>query len=155
MVKIIIEKRKENNILDKIDKEKFIRDIKKDLGIKEKQYYNNSNGEQFDGFDNIDDLGEIFEEFFKNSRTENVMDNPNNIYVTCKIKKDEAIKGCKKDIRIKRKLEDETIKKENIHIQIPNNIKNEQQIILRGEGNRNNGIIGNLVVKIIVKQEEK
>ena len=137
--------------MDKIDKEKFIKDIKKDLGIKEKQYYNNSNGKEFDGFDNIEDLGEIFEEFFKNSKTENVMDNPNNIYVTCKIKKDEAIKGCKKNIRIKRKLEDETIKKENIHIQIPNNIKNEQQIILRGEGNRNNSIIGNLVVKIIVK----
>ena len=50
--------------MDKIDKEKFIRDIKKDLGIKEKQYYN-SNVEQFNGFDNFDDLGEIFQEFFK------------------------------------------------------------------------------------------
>lgn len=136
--------------MDKIDKEKFIRDIKKDLGIKEKQYYN-SNVEQFNGFDNFDDLGEIFQEFFKDSKTENVMDNPNNIYVTCKIKKDEAIKGCEEDIKIKRKLEDETIKKENIHLQIPNNIKSGQQIILRGEGNRNNSIIGNLVVKIIVK----
>lgn len=58
-----------------------------------------------------------------------------------------------KKIRIKRKLEDETIKKENIHIRIPKNIKNEQQIVLKGEGNRNNSIIGNLVVKIIVKQE--
>ena len=136
--------------MDKIDKEKFIKDIKKDLGIKEKQYYN-SNVEQFNGFDNFDDLGEIFQEFFKDSKTENVMDNPNNIYVTCKIKKDEAIKGCEEDIKIKRKLEDETIKKENIHLQIPNNIKSGQQIILRGEGNRNNSIIGNLVVKIIVK----
>ena len=32
-------KRKEKNILDKIDKEKFINDIKRDLGIKEKKYY--------------------------------------------------------------------------------------------------------------------
>ena len=138
--------------MDKIDKEKFIRDIKNDLGIQETQYYNNSNEKQFDGFDNIDDLGEIFGEFFKDSKTENVMDNPNNIYVTYKIKKDEAIKGCKKDIRIKRKLEDETMKKENIHLRIPNNIKSEQQIILIGEGNRNNSTIGNLVVKIIVKK---
>ena len=135
--------------MDKIDKEKFIKDIKKNLGIKEKQYYN-SNGEQFNGFYDFDDLGEIFQEFFKDSKTENVMDNPNNIYVTCKIKKEDAIKGCKKYIKIKRKLEDETIKKENIHLKIPNNIKSKQQIILKGEGNRNNGVIGNLVVKIIV-----
>ena len=64
-----------------------------------------------------------------------------------KINKEKFIK----DIKIKRKLEDETIKKENIHLQIPNNIKSEQQIILRGEGNRNNSVRGNLVVKIIVK----
>lgn len=83
--------------MDRIDKEKFIRDIKKNLGIKEKQDYNNSNVKQFNEFDNFDDLGEIFEEYFKNLKTENVMNNPNNIYFICKIKKDEAIKGCKKD----------------------------------------------------------
>ena len=78
------------------------------------------------------------------------MNNPNNIYVTCKIKKDEANTGGKKIIKIKRR-EDDKIKKVNIHIKIPQYIRSDQQILLRGEGNRNNNCIGNLVVKIIVK----
>ena len=133
-----------------IDKEKFIKDIKKDLGIEEKQYFDDSNVEQFNGFGNFDDLGEIFEEFFKNTKSENVNDNPNNIYATCKIKKDEANNGCEKNIKIKRR-KDEMIQKDTIHIKIPKNIKNNQYIILRGEGNRDKNCIGNLVVKIIVK----
>lgn len=143
-------KRKEKNILDKIDKEKFINDIKRDLGIKDKKDYINEGGNKFQEFHGFDDLGAIFSEFFNNNKTEDIFNNPNNIYVTCKIKKDEANTGCKKIIKIKRR-EDDKIKKVNIHIKIPQYIKSEQQILLRGEGNRNNNYIGNLVVKIIVK----
>ena len=134
-----------------IDKEKFIKDIKKDLGIEEKKYFNNNNIEQINGFYNFDDIGEIFEEYFKDFKTENAMNNPNNIYVTCKIKKDEANNGCKKYIKLKRKEKDKTIKKENIPVEIPKNIKSNQYIILHGEGNRDENNIGNLFVKIIVK----
>lgn len=136
--------------MDKIDKEKFINDIKRDLGIKEKKDYINEDSNKFQEFHGFDNLGEIFSEFFYNSKTEDILNNPNNIYVTCKIKKDEANKGCEKFIKIK-KREDNNIIKEKLKIKIPKNIKSEQQIILRGEGNRNNSIIGNLVVKIIVK----
>lgn len=140
--------------MDKIDKAKFINDIKRDLGIKEKEYYTKekrNKDEKIGEFGDFNNLGEIFSAFFKNNDTESIMNNPNNIYVTCKIKKDEANKGCTKDIRIKRIKQDDKIKKINIHIKIPQNIKSEQQIILKGEGNRNNNCIGNLVVKIIVK----
>ncbi len=136
--------------MDKIDKEKFINDIKRDLGIKDKKDYINEGGNKFQEFHGFDDLGAIFSEFFNNNKTEDIFNNPNNIYVTCKIKKDEANTGCKKIIKIKRR-EDDKIKKVNIHIKIPQYIKSEQQILLRGEGNRNNNYIGNLVVKIIVK----
>lgn len=136
--------------MDKIDKEKFINDIKRDLGIKDKKDYINEGGNKFQEFHGFDDLGAIFSEFFKNNKTEDILNNPNNIYVTCKINKDGANTGCKKIIKIKRR-EDDKIKKVNIHIKIPQYIKSEQQILLRGEGNRNNNYIGNLVVKIIVK----
>ena len=136
--------------MDKIDKEKFINDIKRDLGMKDKKDYINEGGNKFQEFHGFDDLGAIFSEFFNNNKTEDIFNNPNNIYVTCKIKKDEANTGCKKIIKIKRR-EDDKIKKVNIHIKIPQYIKSEQQILLRGEGNRNNNYIGNLVVKIIVK----
>lgn len=137
--------------MDKIDKEKFIKDIKRDLGIKEKEDYKYEKINDFKGFGDFDNLGEILAKFFKKNKAENILDNPNNIYVTCKIKKEEANKSCKKDIKIKRIKENDTIKKENIHIKIPKNIKSEEQIILIGKGNRNNNCIGNLVVKIIVK----
>ena len=48
--------------MEKIDKEKFIKDIKKDLGIKERKYGENYKFETFEGFD---DLGELFEYFFR------------------------------------------------------------------------------------------
>ena len=54
--------------------------------------------------------------------------------------------------KIKRR-EDNNIIKEKLKIKILKN--SERQIILRGDGNRNNNCKGNLVVKLIVKQEEK
>lgn len=136
--------------MDKIDKEKFINDIKRDLGIKDKKDYINEGGNKFQEFHGFDDLGAIFSEFFNTNKTEDILNNPNNIYVTCKTKKDEANTGCEKFIKIKRRREDNTIIKEKLKIKISKDIKSEQQIILPGDGNRNNSIIGNLVVKIIV-----
>ena len=97
--------------MDKIDKEKFINDIKRDLGIKDKKDYINEGGNKFQEFYGFDDLGAIFSEFFNNNKTEDILNNPNNIYVTCKIKKDEVNTGCTKDIKIKRIKEDAIIKK--------------------------------------------
>lgn len=137
--------------MDKIDKEKFINDIKRDLGIKDKKDYINEGCNKFQEFHGFDDLGAIFSEFFYKNKTEDILNNPNNIYIICRIKKDEANTGCEKFVKIRRIREDNTIIKERLKIKIPRDIKSEQQIILRGEGNRKNGIIGNLVVKIIVK----
>ena len=50
--------------MTKIDKEKFIKDIKKDLGIKERNCTEDYKTETFEEFDGLD---KIFEEFFKNN----------------------------------------------------------------------------------------
>ena len=91
--------------MDKIDKEKFINDIKRDLGIKEKKYYTkekSNKDEKIEDFGDFNNLGEIFSTYFKNNDTGNMMNNPNNIYVTCKIKKNEANTGCEKNKKKRR-----------------------------------------------------
>lgn len=50
--------------MTKIDKEKFIKDIKKDLGIKERNCEKDYKPETFEEFEGLD---KIFEKFFKNN----------------------------------------------------------------------------------------
>ena len=62
--------------MQEIDKEKFVKDIKKDLGIKERKNEENYKPETFEGFD---DLGEIFASFFGkgfSKDNKNELDNP-------------------------------------------------------------------------------
>ena len=71
--------------MQKIDKENFIKDIKKDLGIKERNYEENYKLETFEELDNLD---KIFENFFgKNasSKSKNDFNNPNNIMINYNI----------------------------------------------------------------------
>lgn len=142
--------------MPKIDKEKFIKDIKKDLGY-DKKYYtedkSNSSCEKKD-FKDFEDFGELFSEFFKASDEERraSLSNPNNIYVNCKLNKLEAQKGCYKTVKFKRNSE--SGKKENIKydVKIPADIKDGQKILIHNEGNHNEKDIGNLVVEIKVKK---
>ena len=124
----------------KIDKEKFIKDIEKDLGIKkyEEQVNTNDDFKKKINDSNFEDLGDFFKEIFEKNQgyQSNVLD----IEGTCKISKEEAKKGCEREIKIKRNFFD---KKENklknkkvkIRVKIPKEIKQGQSILIYGEGN--------------------
>lgn len=141
----------------KIDKEKFIKDIEKDLGIKkyEEQVNTNDDFKKKINDSNFEDLGDFFKEIFEKNQgyQSNVLD----IEGTCKISKEEAKKGCEREIKIKRNFFD---KKENklknkkvkIRVKIPKEIKQGQSILIYGEGNEHKKLNkGNLLVKIVIK----
>lgn len=134
--------------MEKIDKEKFIEDIKKDLGIQER---NHGDEYKFDTFDGLDDLDKIFEFFFKkNVSNENDFNNPNNIVIDCKINKGNTKREYKKLFKYKRN-NNGLIEKRKIEITIPAHIKNGQKILVRGEGNIEPDLLGNLIIKINIK----
>ena len=85
----------------KIDKEKFIKDIEKDLGIKkyEEQVNTNDDFKKKINDSNFEDLGDFFKEIFEKNQgyQSNVLD----IEGTCKISKEEAKKVVKEKLRLK------------------------------------------------------
>ena len=151
-------KQEGKRILNTIDKEKFIKDIKRDLGFRNEKFYKKEIDNEFNGFGNFENLEKTLNEIFNiKKEEEKILSNPNNIYITCKIKKEKEDKennSYEKTINKKRIIEDNKIKKEETLIKIPKYIKNNQLIILKGKGNRNNNCIGNLIVKISVKQDK-
>ena len=142
--------------MEKIDREKFVKDIEKDLGIKkyEKQIKNDEKKEK-SRFDDFNDFGEIFSEFFKNINKE-YKPSKLDIEIDCKISREEATIGCEKNLKITRKVFDkkeQRNRKKEIKLKIPKGIKNEQKIIIYGEGNQDKNLnMGNLCVKIIIKK---
>ena len=75
--------------MDKIDKEKFINDIKENLNIK--PYYVKENMEN-NNFD-FSGLEEIFKAYF-GCKNHNYKETPNDICISYKINEKEANKGC-------------------------------------------------------------
>lgn len=144
--------------MEKIDKEKFIKDIEEDLGVKkhEDKIREEKQNEKNNSVD-FGDLEKIFSEIFKETKKDyepSALD----IKRICKITKEEVKKEHEKIIEIKRKEFD---KKENkfrnrkvkIKVKIPKEIKNEQQIIIYGEGNEDENLKrGNLLIKVIIKK---
>ena len=144
-------KRKEKNILDKIDKEKFIDDIKKDLNIKHFYVKENMENNNFD----FSGLEEVFKTYFE-CKNHDYKVTPNDIYILYKINKKEAEEGCVKKLKIKRKKWDNKAKrivtrKDTIKITIPKGIQDSQSIIIYGEGNQDKtSNSGNLILNIKV-----
>lgn len=99
-------------------------------------------------------INEIFEQEF-NKKYQVDLTDENNIYITCKINKKEAVTGCTKKIKIKRIITNGSKKSEKINIKIPKGIKNNQKIILRSEGNYSKKIqrYADLVIKVKIKQD--
>lgn len=136
--------------MQEIDKEKFIKDIKKDLGIKERKNEENYKTGTFEGFG---DLGDIFASFFgKGTSKDNKidLDNPNNVtidyWVDTKTAKTEHKKIFKYKINNNGVME-----KKKIEINIPAYIRTGQIILVRGEGNKDINLLGNLIIKIHLK----
>lgn len=82
----------------------------------------------------FEDLSHIFDDFFKN-KSEADTSSPNNIYTTIKIKKDESLNGCTKEIVVKRINQDNKIENSKMKVKIPQGIKDGINIILKAEGN--------------------
>lgn len=122
-------------------KKKIIDDIKNNLGIESLS--------REDSFVCIEDLESTNLEKYFNKEDE--LTNPNNIYIDYAISKKDIEKGIEKTIKLKRFVENNKTEKAKINLKIPINIQNGQKIFFYGEGNRLNGIVGNLVVKIILK----
>ena len=132
--------------MQKIDKEIFIKDIKKDLGIKERNYEENYKLETFEELDNLD---KIFENFFgKNASSKSK--NDFNYNINEKNTKTEH----KKIFKYKRN-NNGVIEKRKIEITIPAHIKNGQILLVRGEGNKELELLGHLMIKINVKHHFK
>ena len=140
--------------MQNIDKENFIKDIKKDLGIKERNYEENYKLETFEELDNLD---KIFENFFgKNasSKSKNDFNNPNNIMINYNIDERNTKTEHKKIFKYKRN-NNGVIEKRKIEITIPAHIKNGQILLVRGEGNKELELLGHLMIKINVKHHFK
>lgn len=82
----------------------------------------------------FEDLSHIFDDFFKN-RKEADTSSPNNIYTSIKIKKDESLNGCTKEISFKRLNANGKVDKIKTKVKIPQGIKDGTNIILKAEGN--------------------
>ena len=77
----------------------------------------------------------------------------NNIYLKCKISKDEALVFCMKKIKYKQ-INQKGIKEiKKFDLKIPSNIKDGQSILLHNEGNyiKEKNVISDVVVEIKVK----
>lgn len=144
----------------KIDKEKFIKDIEDDLGVKkyDLQKINSENKDEIKFTNDYDfkDLGKIFKDIFDKLQNE-YETGKLDIKTTCKISKEEAKNGCNKEIKIKRKVFDNgkdklKNKKVKIDVRIPKEIREGQAILMYGEGDKNEKLKrGNLYVEIIIK----
>lgn len=99
-------------------------------------------------FDIDTDIGDIFKAFFETQPSNNYNDE-NNIFINCKLNKNE----CKKIIKYKRKEKNNKRTFKKIEVKIPSDIKEEQKIIIHGCGNyiKEKDNYSDLVINILVK----
>lgn len=102
-------------------------------------------------------MGNEFSEFTEqlnqvlNTKHETNLSDKNNIFVSCKITKQEAEIGCTKKIKFNR-ITKTGFKENAINIKIPTGIKNNQNIILIGNGNYlKENKYSDLVIKVNIK----
>lgn len=92
-----------------------------------------------------------FTDIMKQHQTETDINNKDNIYVECKVRKEEVTNGCTKPIKISRINDKGNREKNIIQVKIPSNIENGQHIIIRENGNYINNRYSDLVIKVILK----
>lgn len=136
--------------MQEIDKEKFIKDIKKDLGIQERKKIEYKS-EPFD--ENFGSLEEIFNNFFGPGSSKDKIDdfnNPNN--VTMEYKVDTETAKTKHKTTFKYRINNNGVnEKRKIELKIPAHIRTGQIILVRGGGNRTGDSLGNLIIKVCIK----
>lgn len=131
--------------MHKISNEEFFEGIRNDLKERENKKY-----ESFGDFSVLEkDFSKISKAFF-DIKEEDLLANSNNVYVECKIKKEDAKIGCNKTIQLKRKQYNKN-EKVKIAVKIPQNVQSGNKIVLKGEGNRDENKVGNLVIEIKIK----
>lgn len=128
-----------------INKEKFVEDIKRKLNVKSFR--------ELASYTDFQDLEKISKKSFFKEVNHN---NPNNIYVMCKLNKKEMERGCTKIIRYSitrfcKQTNKEKRENRKIKVKVPRNIKDDQQILIKEAGNqtRQNMQLGDLIIKII------
>lgn len=90
-------------------------------------------------------------DIMKQHQTETDIHDKDNIYVECKVKKEEVTRGCTIPIKVNR-INDKGNKKKNIiKVKIPSNIENGQHIVIREEGNYINNRYSDLIIKVIIR----
>lgn len=90
-------------------------------------------------------------DIMKQHQTETDIHNKDNMYIECRVKKEEVTRGCTKPIKISR-INDKGNKEKNIiQLKIPTNIENGQHIVIRENGNYINNRYSDLVIKVILK----
>ena len=82
-----------------------------------------------------------FTDIMKQHQTETDIHSKDNIYVECKVKKEEVTRGCTKSIKINRINQNGNKEKNIIQVKIPSNIENGQHIVIRENGNYINNSI--------------
>ena len=92
-----------------------------------------------------------FTDIMKQHQTETDIHSKDNIYVECKVKKEEVTRGCTKSIKINRINQNGNKEKNIIQVKIPSNIENGQHIVIRENGNYINNRYSDLVIKVILK----
>lgn len=90
-------------------------------------------------------------DIMKQNQTETDIHSKDNIYVECKIKKEEVTRGCTKTIKINRINQNGNKEKNIIQVKIPSNIENGQHIVIRENGNYINNRYSDLIIKVILK----
>ena len=99
------------------------------------------------------DFEKVFEENFNIDKKDAYLNEKNNIFLKCKISKQEALNGCIKKIKYKQICEDGKKRLNIINLKIPNIIQNNQSIILYNNGNyvKEKNQMSNVIIKIEIK----
>lgn len=123
-----------------------------DLLKRTKEYRKNLSNSKFDTFEDKD-IGDIFKSFFENTKENLDMNDKDNIYLKCKISKEEALGGCMKEIKYKQINQKGKKEIRKFDLKIPSNIKDGQSILVHNEGNyiKEKDGMSHLVAEIKVK----
>lgn len=95
----------------------------------------------------IEDLD--FTDIMKQRQTD--IHSKDNIYLECKVKKEEVTRGCTIPIKVNRINDKENKEKNIIQVKIPSNIENGQYIVIRENGNYINNRYSDLIIKVRLK----
>lgn len=97
------------------------------------------------------DLGKLFNDFFENHKLD--AESENNVYVKCKLTKEEIKNGCTKNIKYKFLDEKGNKKSTSISVNIPKQISSGQKIVISASGNYvpKDRIFSNLVITVETK----